>query len=227
MLCEYGCNQDVRFELANGKWCCSSHRESCPEIIRKMIEKIPCDLCGKMIPKNAMSRHLLACSKYFCQFCGSPLDHKKKFCNSKCAAFFNNKTDALKNCKRGPKRESEKNCKCFICGEETVGGRKFCSSKCFLEHRYRILEESWLRGELGVDNKTQNVSGYVRRFLFKKYDSKCAECGWNKINVYTGKIPLQVHHIDGNSLNNRPNNVILLCPSCHSLTSNFCNRKRL
>ena len=37
--------------------------------------------------------------------------------------------------------------------------------------------------------------------------------------VYTGKIPLQVHHTDGNYLNHDEKNLELLCPNCHSLTS--------
>lgn len=49
------------------------------------------------------------------------------------------------------------------------------------------------------------------------------ECGWNEINPYTGLIPLQIHHIDGNCLNNEENNLELLCPNCHALTENYGN----
>ena len=34
-------------------------------------------------------------------------------------------------------------------------------------------------------------------------------------------INLEVHHIDGNRKNNELNNLQLLCPNCHSYTSNF------
>jgi 5-methylcytosine-specific restriction endonuclease McrA len=44
------------------------------------------------------------------------------------------------------------------------------------------------------------------------------ECGWNKMNSYTGKIPIQLEHIDGNSENNELSNLKLLCPNCHTLT---------
>lgn len=30
-LCEYGCGQEAHFQLKNGKWCCSSNCNSCPE----------------------------------------------------------------------------------------------------------------------------------------------------------------------------------------------------
>lgn len=37
----------------------------------------------------------------------------------------------------------------------------------------------------------------------------------------TGKVPLEIHHIDGNYLNNNISNLQVLCPNCHSLTSNY------
>lgn len=61
-------------------------------------------------------------------------------------------------------------------------------------------------------------------------------CGWGEMNKTTGKIPLEVDHIDGNFRNNQIDNLRLLCPNCHSLTSNYkslnkgkgrSNRKRV
>ena len=34
-------------------------------------------------------------------------------------------------------------------------------------------------------------------------------------------IPLEVHHIDGDSLNNEMSNLKLLCPNCHAFTDNY------
>lgn len=51
---------------------------------------------------------------------------------------------------------------------------------------------------------------------------KCENCGleeWQKV-----EIPLEVHHIDGNSLNNEVDNLKLLCPNCHALTENWRGR---
>ena len=47
----------------------------------------------------------------------------------------------------------------------------------------------------------------------------CEKCN-NK--EWLGKpIPLEVHHKDGDSLNNEINNLELLCPNCHALTDNY------
>lgn len=37
-------------------------------------------------------------------------------------------------------------------------------------------------------------------------------------------IPLQVHHINGNTTDNRLENLQYLCPNCHSQTDNFCGK---
>ena len=36
------------------------------------------------------------------------------------------------------------------------------------------------------------------------------------------KIPLQLHHINGDRTDNRIENLQLLCPNCHALTDNYC-----
>jgi transposase len=38
------------------------------------------------------------------------------------------------------------------------------------------------------------------------------------------EIPLEVHHVDGDRLNNELNNLQLLCPNCHAQTDNYCGR---
>ncbi len=37
-------------------------------------------------------------------------------------------------------------------------------------------------------------------------------------------IPIQIDHIDGNSDNDTKENLRLLCPNCHALTSTYCAR---
>ena len=37
-------------------------------------------------------------------------------------------------------------------------------------------------------------------------------------------IPLEVHHIDGDNINNELENLQLLCPNCHAQTDNYRNR---
>lgn len=53
---------------------------------------------------------------------------------------------------------------------------------------------------------------------------KCEKCGISEWQ--DEKIVLQLHHIDGNHLNNELNNLQLLCPNCHSQTDNFCGKNK-
>jgi hypothetical protein len=63
-----------------------------------------------------------------------------------------------------------------------------------------------------------------KRIVFREQNGKCFVCGctsiWNKkILIF------QLHHIDGNSENNKRANVIMLCPNCHSQTPTFSRSK--
>lgn len=51
---------------------------------------------------------------------------------------------------------------------------------------------------------------------------KCEQC----LNeTWLGqKIPLEVHHKDGNNQNNEMDNLIMLCPNCHALIDNWRGR---
>ena len=45
--------------------------------------------------------------------------------------------------------------------------------------------------------------------------------GFAEVNPITGKVPLEIDHVDGDCYNNRPENLVVLCPNCHSLTPTF------
>jgi len=105
---------------------------------------------------------------------------------------------------------------------------KYCSNKCQGTSRYIKSVRDWKEGikNGGVGIKTRIVSTFLRRYLFEKYDSRCSDCGWHKVHPITGKIPLEIDHIDGNAENNIEKNLRILCPNCHSLTPHFRNLNR-
>lgn len=51
---------------------------------------------------------------------------------------------------------------------------------------------------------------------------RCAECG---LSAWRGKrLALQLHHLNGNGLDNSVGNLVLLCANCHSQTDNWAGR---
>lgn len=68
--------------------------------------------------------------------------------------------------------------------------------------------------------KNYPTSKLHKRLIKEGYkEEKCECCGltiWQNV-----KIPLELHHIDGDKSNNKLENLQLLCPNCHALTNNF------
>lgn len=112
--------------------------------------------------------------------------------------------------------------KCLNCGKELTGKQtKYCSNACQKEYEHKQWIVRWKNGqETGMRGK-YGISEHLRHYLFDKYNYKCARCGWGEINLYTDTLPLEIEHIDGNYQNNSEDNLIVLCPNCHSLTATY------
>lgn len=112
--------------------------------------------------------------------------------------------------------------KCLYCGKElTNRQKKYCSNACQVQYQNQELLHLWKNGEYQWPEDPKNLPKFIRDYLLEKTGYKCEECGWNKINPFSGKTPLQIHHRDGNYKNNTENNLQVLCPNCHSLTSTY------
>ena len=64
-----------------------------------------------------------------------------------------------------------------------------------------------------------------RLFEAKLKESKCEECGWAEKSI-DGRLPLELDHINGDSKDNRLENLRILCPNCHSLKPTHRGRNR-
>lgn len=153
---------------------------------------------------------------YICKNCGLDFTadacKRRKFCGNTCKVIYNNK-----NRKRFKY--------CLYCNKE-INSKKFCNITCQTEYTYTNYIKLWKQGiEDGVVGQDQ-ISVHIRRYLFDKFKHKCQDCGWAKVNQITNRIPLTIDHIDGNALNNKEENLKLICPNCHSLTPTYGNLNR-
>ena len=185
--------------------------------LREFIEENEID-ASHIKSKTTRSKYELNPKR--CKYCNEVIPYEKRqndFCSHSCAATFNNV---------GNRVTLSEHSYCLNCGKEIPSGRKYCSNKCQGEFEYKDYINKWKNNEVSGTKCSTDVSNHVRRYLFETHNNSCQKCGWHEVNPYTGLVPLQIHHIDGDCTNNREENLQLLCPNCHSLTENFGSRNK-
>ncbi len=86
-------------------------------------------------------------------------------------------------------------------------GLLFCSRAC-KDHAQSILSGEAFH-DMRPDHYTNGGAAY-REIAFKHHPKKCNRCGYARFTPV-----LRVHHIDRNRKNNKPENLEILCPTCH------------
>ncbi len=153
-----------------------------------------------------------------CIFCKKPIPYKKrrnKFCNHSCSASFNN-IDIVRNITNG--NFIKKQCK--EC-EKTTTNQKFCSRKCSNIFKTKIVKE---KIENGIYFTLEGGSLFLKNYLIKKRKHQCEKC--KNTEWLDQKIPLNLHHRNGDAMDNNLLNLRLLCGNCHALTPNFGRRNK-
>lgn len=142
------------------------------------------------------------------------------YCSHSCAAKVSN----LKRWNGGVKFERPG---CARCGRMVSDHkRKYCSRECSSRHKSELIVEEWLDGK-SSGTVASGLVRTIRNYLLEQAEYKCqsptccVEGGWSVVNQSTGKVPLEIDHIDGNCYNNSPENLIVLCPNCHAITPTY------
>lgn len=183
---------------------------------------------GYLVARNKLDEHRkvlheaakTAAIQKKCPFCNGPFSYKarhNKYCSRLCARLSMSRRMTTKH------KHNRMQTYCVVCTaptEHKSGKRIFCSKKCQDEQAYISYICDWLYNH-GPGGSWNGVSRHVRRWLIEQRGEQCEVCGWAVQHPVTDRIPIQIDHIDGNYRNNRPDNLKILCPNCHSLTPTF------
>lgn len=193
--------------------------------------------------------------KKFCINCGKELINlSSKFCSCSCSGKYNNKNKVLseetktkisdslkkynkdnpkpKRCiiKREKKVEKVKINKpklfnyCLNCSKEINKKNKYCSSKCATDLLHRDNYKYFLTHPEEFNRGNYSPKSF-KDFFLNEQDYKCAVCHMK--NVWNEKeIIFVCDHINGDSSDNRRENLRLVCPNCDSQLPTFKSKNK-
>ena len=142
-----------------------------------------------------------------CRFCGTVIGYEKRrndFCSKSCGASYNN---------AGVTRHI-KGSKVCSCGNPKLPQNKYCSA-CSQSHFYHKSSSV----------ETVKLDGTRKKLLVEMRGYRCEVCG---LSEWMGKpIPIELHHIDGNTDHNKESNLQLLCSNCHGQTETHRRRNKM
>lgn len=110
---------------------------------------------------------------------------------------------------------------CLNCKSSLNTGKRYCSRQCQMDYQRMSRVQKWLKGEISGMRGSTGTAPWIKWYLIRERGECCEKCGWSEKNLFTGNIPIELEHIDGNFKNNKIENLLLLCPNCHSLTKTY------
>ncbi len=139
-----------------------------------------------------------------------------------------NQLDKRKTCSRVCGGKRSRNRSKYVCGfcfksfERALSKERNSKSKIYFCSRGCKDSAQRLGGLIDIQPPHYGDAPYNRDFLIRSRGHLCEECGNARWQLH--KIPLEVHHVDGNAFNCEDINLKLLCTNCHALTPNYGGR---
>jgi 5-methylcytosine-specific restriction endonuclease McrA len=174
---------------------------------------------------------------FVCETCKEVHDGKYgsgRFCDSVCKNTFVASLDRSKRNKKiaetsNGKKIPRKDTKCKYCikifpSPSAAGAHSFrCHSNPQNAIRAGEIEKAKIK-KYNEMTYSEVPKSYKRERIFNDQNGKCNKCSLDK---WLGElITLEIEHKDGNHQNNARENLELLCPNCHSLTTTWRGRNK-
>ena len=146
-----------------------------------------------------------------CPKCGIKHEKSGNFCSRSCA---NSRTFTIES-KEKKRKSGLKFYSQFSRDERKQLHKEKMELYDFEEHQRKVQEANRKREWNKPYEEMSHTS--ARKRLLHERKHTCESCGIT--NEYNGKpLSLELDHIDGNSSNNKIENLRILCPNCHSQT---------
>ncbi len=164
--------------------------DTLPEAAATSAQEIHCARCGSGIARRVKSNGKRESSREYAA---------RKFCSTLCSNKYHGKKTQVKHCLQCGTQMSRKiRPSGSIEGHTDFANRIFCGQACMGEYAApggakRVCREN---------NSRRKARGLVKRV-------KCEAC-------HAVGVPLHVHHVDKNPLNNELSNLQVLCIPCHA-----------
>lgn len=208
-----------------GKFC----SRECYHLSTRNKVALRCRHCGKEfeVVKSERERGTVHCSLE-CRYAASRIDRVCQQCGG---SFTITKADARKSpavfctrkCKNAAQRKEPVERKCIACGiiffvypyvGRDTGRGKYCSNKCKNQDRSRRFSgpnSGMWRGGTSFEPYGLEWTAELKERIRDRDSHHCAIC----------RLPAKiVHHIDYCKTNNSPENLVVVCGSCHGRTNN-------
>lgn len=155
-----------------------------------------------------------------CERCGKEHDGTYgtgRFCSRSCANARRHSEETKNKIRAGFNRWKDANPEKFL--ENCRRGARLCREVLSTYSKQR--HEDSIKRLLDTSNETLSRDRLRLKLLITR-GGKCERCG---ISEWMGSpISLEVDHKDGDHYNNSDENLVLLCPNCHSQTPTFRGR---